>query len=68
MTENNDIVFIDEQKILSPFHAEKNGEDVTNSLKYDTLYSDNVKGNENDVIDLQFRPENSYSSKEKICK
>ncbi|MCB0726881.1 MAG: T9SS type A sorting domain-containing protein [Ignavibacteriae bacterium] len=66
VTENNDIVFIDEQKILSPFHAEKNGEDVTNSLKYDTLYSDNVKGNEKDVIDLQFRPENSYSSKEKF--
>ena len=66
VSESNDIVFIDDQKILSPYHAEKNGEDVTDILKYDSIYSDIVNGSEKDIIELKYRPGNDVSTKQKF--
>lgn len=66
ITENNDIVLIEENEILSPYHAELNGKDVTQDLKYDSLLLKNVKGNENDIINIQFKPDGNMSSKQRF--
>jgi hypothetical protein len=66
VTENNDIVFIEEDKILSPDYAAINGKDVTGKLKYDLQFSNIVIGNDNDIIDIQYKPGLNFNSRERF--
>lgn len=50
VTHQNDIVMYNDDEIASPKYAEKSGEDVTEELEYDTLYSHSIKGNKDETL------------------
>lgn len=54
ITENNDIVLYDPDRIISPVSADISGEDVTKIVGYNNDYSTKAEGNISDILNLNF--------------
>ncbi len=66
VTENLDIALMKNADVESPYHAEKNGTDVTDVLRFDTDFENEVKGMEKDIISLEFKPGKLSGAKQKF--
>ena len=66
VTENLDLALMKNSDVESPDHAEKNGTDVTDVLRFDADFENEVKGMEKDIINLEFKQDKFSGAKQKF--
>lgn len=66
VTENTDLALMKNSDVQSPDHAEINEMDVTQILKFDSDFENEVKGMEKDIINLEFKPDKFAVAKQRF--
>jgi hypothetical protein len=56
ITENNDLVLYDVDRIVSPLSAELSGKDITKDLEYDSVHSGKISGKAFEELNIIFPP------------